>query len=251
MRTYRDAKRMARNLASSLREKNFDVSHGESLDIVARQFGLSDWNTLSARLKQAEMSDARRTQALQAWDFVGGPKDEFDHGVDRNARGDGRRAAVIRRLGPGFGRLTKPAQAFGTLAQTVSAVPYHGQRLEISADLATELVSHGATVWARVDKAAGHVLAFDNLKDHPCGWLFGDNGWTRRSVVLDVPTQGVTLQFGFFLKGAGAVWAAGFGLKVVGTDIALTSQPSDPEQYEAGWIKPENLDFSTVVDLVF
>ncbi|KAA3505412.1 hypothetical protein HGO34_26530 [Agrobacterium vitis] len=250
MHTYRDAKRMAKVLESSLREKNVDISHGESLNIIAKQFGLDDWNTLSARIKRTEASDARRMQALQSWDFVGEHPTEFDYGVDDNALGSGRRAALIRYTRFPFTRYRDTARVFGTLAQTIAATPYHGKRLEIRADLATERVSHGATLWARVDKSPGHSLAFDNLKHHPDGWLFGDNGWTTRRIVVDVPSEGISLFFGFFLKGTGAVWAANFGLTVVDNTVPLTREPKDQAPREMGWITPQNLDFSKVVDLI-
>lgn len=250
MHTYRDAKRMAKVLVSSLREKNVDISHGESLNIIAKQFGLADWNTLSARIKRAEASDLRRVQALQSWEFVGQHPTEFDYGVDPNALGSGRRAALIRYTRSPFTRYRDTTRVFGTLAQTVAATPYHGRRLEIRAELATERVSHGATIWARVDKSPGHTLAFDNLKDHPDGWLFGDNRWTTRRIVLDVPAEGAFLFFGFFLKGTGAVWAADFSLTLVEKSVPLTAEPRDAEPRQPGWITPQNLDFSKVVDLM-
>lgn len=250
MHLYRDAKRMAKVLESSLRQKNVDISHGESLDIIAKQFGLDDWNTLSARIKRAEASDARRMQALQSWDFVGEHPTEFDYGIDENAIASGRRAALIRYTRSPLTLYGNTARVFGTLAQTISAVPYHGRRLEIRAALATERVSHGATIWARVDKSPGHSLAFDNLKQHPEGWLFDDNGWTDRRIVLDVPPEGVSIQFGFFLKGTGAVWAGDFRLAVVDKAVPLTGEPRETGPRETGWITPQNLDFSKVVDLI-
>ncbi|UHS56296.1 glyoxalase superfamily protein [Agrobacterium vaccinii] len=250
MHTYRDAKRMAKVLESSLREKNVDISHGESLNIIAKQFGLDDWNILAARIKRAEASDARRMQALQSWDFVGEHPTEFDYGADESAPGSGRRAALIRYTRSAFTRYRETARVFGALAQTVSAVPYHGKRLEIRADLATERVSHGATIWARVDKSPGHSLAFDNLKHHPDGWLFGDNDWTKRRIVFDVSPEGVSIQFGFFLKGTGTVRATDFGLAVVDKSIQLTGEPQETGPRDLGWKMPHNLDFSEVVDLI-
>ncbi len=50
MRSFTDAKAMARALRSVLCEKKVELSHGECLDIVARQFGLDNWNVLSARI---------------------------------------------------------------------------------------------------------------------------------------------------------------------------------------------------------
>lgn len=50
MRTYQDAKTMAKSLRGSLAADNILLSHGKCLEIVAKQFGFADWNTLSAKL---------------------------------------------------------------------------------------------------------------------------------------------------------------------------------------------------------
>lgn len=50
MRTHQDAKAMAKSLRESMTRRNVSLSHGECLEIVAKQFGFADWNTLAARL---------------------------------------------------------------------------------------------------------------------------------------------------------------------------------------------------------
>lgn len=50
MLTHKDAKSMAKSLRDALGNKKVKLSHSECLEIVARQFGLNDWNTLAARL---------------------------------------------------------------------------------------------------------------------------------------------------------------------------------------------------------
>jgi hypothetical protein len=50
MRTYQDAKTMAKSLRSSLAARNVLLSHSKCLEIVAKQLGFTDWNTLSAKL---------------------------------------------------------------------------------------------------------------------------------------------------------------------------------------------------------
>ena len=50
MRTYKDAKAMAKSLRDSLAARSILLSHSECLEIVAKQFGFADWNTLSAKL---------------------------------------------------------------------------------------------------------------------------------------------------------------------------------------------------------
>jgi hypothetical protein len=50
MRTCKDAKAMAKSLRNCLAAKSVLLSHSECLEIVAKQFGCADWNTLSAKL---------------------------------------------------------------------------------------------------------------------------------------------------------------------------------------------------------
>jgi hypothetical protein len=50
MLTQKNAKTMAKSLRDSLVDQNVSLSHGTCLEIVARQFGFADWNTLSAKL---------------------------------------------------------------------------------------------------------------------------------------------------------------------------------------------------------
>ena len=50
MLTQKSAKTMAKSLRVSLVERNVSLSHSTCLEIVARQFGFADWNTLSAKL---------------------------------------------------------------------------------------------------------------------------------------------------------------------------------------------------------
>ena len=53
MRTFRDAKAMAKSLRAALASKGVTISHGECLDLVARQLGLDDWNVLAAVIADA------------------------------------------------------------------------------------------------------------------------------------------------------------------------------------------------------
>lgn len=46
MPTRKDAKAMAKSLRAALTERNVALSHSECLEIIARQLGFTDWNTL-------------------------------------------------------------------------------------------------------------------------------------------------------------------------------------------------------------
>lgn len=53
MRSFRDAKLMARTLRETLAARHIPLSHSETLEIVARQFGYDDWNVLAAKIGDA------------------------------------------------------------------------------------------------------------------------------------------------------------------------------------------------------
>jgi hypothetical protein len=60
MRTYKNAKAMAKSLRESLAARSVLLSHSECLEIVARQSGFANWNTLCAKL-DVESRQALRT----------------------------------------------------------------------------------------------------------------------------------------------------------------------------------------------
>ncbi len=50
MKQMPDPKSMAKSLRSELSLRKIELTHSAALEIVARQFGLNDWNTLSAKM---------------------------------------------------------------------------------------------------------------------------------------------------------------------------------------------------------
>jgi catechol 2,3-dioxygenase-like lactoylglutathione lyase family enzyme len=60
MRTYLQAKAMAKSLRDELAAKNISLSHSECLEIVARQFGFGDWNTLATKIRIEMKPDEAR-----------------------------------------------------------------------------------------------------------------------------------------------------------------------------------------------
>jgi hypothetical protein len=61
MFTQKNAKTMAKYLRDSLADRKISLSHSVCLEIVARQFGFADWNTLSAKLPAEGGADMTRT----------------------------------------------------------------------------------------------------------------------------------------------------------------------------------------------
>lgn len=50
MRTFHDAKAMAKSLRQALAAKNIEISHSDGLELVAAGFGLDNWNVLAAKI---------------------------------------------------------------------------------------------------------------------------------------------------------------------------------------------------------
>ena len=64
MRTYLQAKAMAKSLRDQLAAKNTPLSHSECLEIVARQFGFGDWNTLASKIRIETTSDEAPAESV-------------------------------------------------------------------------------------------------------------------------------------------------------------------------------------------
>ncbi len=50
MRDFRDSKLMAKTLRAALAARNIEITHSDALELVAKQYGLDDWNVLAAKI---------------------------------------------------------------------------------------------------------------------------------------------------------------------------------------------------------
>lgn len=69
MRDYRDAKTMAASLRKALLNHNLTLSHSESLELIAKAFGVDNWNVLAAQIDAAHKPRPAATR-WQAGDTV-------------------------------------------------------------------------------------------------------------------------------------------------------------------------------------
>jgi len=61
MRDFRDAKTMAQTLRTALAAMGFKITVGQSLELIARAFGVPDWNTLAAAIRPAATAVPEKT----------------------------------------------------------------------------------------------------------------------------------------------------------------------------------------------
>lgn len=235
MHTYLDAKSMAKALRQSLANRSVSLSHSDCLEVVAQQFGLHDWNMLAARIEAATAGDVLRLP--RDWLMTNQTDQRYYRGgLDPKEL---ETALVESRFKRGSG-VDLSGDHFASLMQSVLADTFKGDRVKLTASLRTE-DADAASIWMRVDGSPGHVLRFDNMmhrKDD--GALHGTQGWTTRSVVLDVPEDAVSLHYGILLQGYGRVWARSFKIGAVGQEVPVTAQRHYLD-------RPSNLDFSDTI----
>ncbi|MCV9939417.1 glyoxalase superfamily protein [Boseaceae bacterium BT-24-1] len=232
MRSFMDAKAMAKSLRQALAERKVEVSHSDCLELVSRQFGLANWNTLSALIDDA--ADQRALPMPQGWMVSGShEKNQYRLGIDPDLPG----VALIESRFSRASGIDLLSGQFATLMQSVVADAYRGSRLRLAASLKTEDADAG-TIWLRIDDASGKVLRFDNMMQRQTeGALRGRADWIQRSIVLDIPEAAASINYGFFLQGYGRCWARAFELTSVDDKVAPT------HVHGRHLPQPQNLDF--------
>src|SRR5690606_31968926 len=223
MHSFMDAKLMAKLLRQGLADRNIDLSHSECLELVSRQFGFANWNILSARIEAVGVVE---DVVPKGWTRSGRSPKYYRLGVDREHG-----AAWIESKPELFSEISTEDHC--TLMQSVDASDFRGKRMQLSASLGADGVDGGVTLWCRVDGPLGS-LRFENLERYESdGPLTGDVDWTQRRIVLDIPQEATTLNYGFYLKGRGKGWSKDFALGEVDASIPVNT-PERSEERRVG-----------------
>lgn len=235
MRSFLDAKAMAKTLRQELQHRKIDLGHSECLEVIAKQFGFRDWNTMAAAGPERDeltKTGSRLAKPLPAgWSATGKQAEAFDVGVtsleDANQKG-----LFIRSRDKD---MDARADAFCAVQQVISAENYRGGRVEFSSTLKCTNIAGSATIWMRVEDINGTLVAFENLERAIAdSSLRGTQDWTRRKIVLFVPEKAEVINFGFYLNGKGEAWAKDF--RFVQTDEIPSNagilKPKEPQNLQ-------------------
>lgn len=235
MHSFLDAKLMAKALRQALCQRQVELSHSECLELVARQFGLANWNTLSALIDAASGKSAPLVLPRD-WVITRQTDQKYYRlGLDPDAPG----TALIECRFERGSNVQMLEDRFATVMQSIVADEFRGQRLQLVASISTAGADRGS-VWMRIDDARGNILGFDNLwRRQTEGVLTGTTGWTERHIVLDVPDEAESIHYGFLLHGYGRVSARSFRLETVDRTVAPTDRRGGRHLP-----RPANLDFS-------
>jgi len=106
-----------------------------------------------------------------------------------------------------------------TIAQSIRADKYRGQRVRLSGFLKSTGLGPATYFWMRVDGGPGATSDF--MQRRP---IRGTSDWQKQELVLDVPASAIGITFGFLLNGGGQAWLDDVMLEVVGQDVTLTGQ---------------------------
>jgi len=134
--------------------------------------------------------------------------------------------------------IDKNIEGFATIMQTCNAKNYLGTRVKMTGYIKSENVSDWAGMWFRVDsRKVMESLSFDNMQDRP---ITGTSDWTKCEIVLDVPEESGTLNFGALISGTGKIWFDDISFEILDNKTPKISNDLNslpvPE-------KPANLDF--------
>ncbi len=125
---------------------------------------------------------------------------------------------------------------FGTVMQSFYPKDYLGKRVEMTVWIKSEKVANWAGAWLRIDGSGGKSVAFDNMRERA---IKGNKDWAQYSIVLDVPTDAASMNYGVLLAGEGQVWFDDFAFEVVDDSVEVT----DMYQKKSTKDKPLNNSF--------
>ena len=178
---------------------------------------------------------AGMTRAAPAgWHKNGINPKAFEVGVDPTQAFGGVSSAYVKSLDD------TAAKGFGGMMQSSSADQYKNQRVRMTGWVKTEDANDGGGhLWLRVDgSTSGQILAFDNMDNRAPK---GTTDWSEYSVVLDVPNEATSLNYGFFLGGKGQMWVNGVNIERVSAETPTTKMLPPPKPLPTA---PVNLDFN-------
>jgi len=203
--------------------------------IIAAQSGKSTSSPAMSTTDQAAAAGVTRT-APAGWHKNGSNPKAFEVGVDPTQAFGGVSSAYVKSVDDSAGK------EFGGMMQSTSADQYKNQRVRMTGWIKTKDANDdGAHLWLRVDSPTpGKLLAFDNMnKRQPKG----TTDWQEYSIILDVPDEAVSLNYGFFLGGMGQMWVNGVNIERVGPEVPTTNMLTPPKPLPTA---PVNLDFNPV-----
>ncbi len=165
----------------------------------------------------------------KGWFPSGSNPSEYEMGIDNSIFQNGHSCAYIKSKNP-------KENEFGTLMQTIDAKNYLSKRLQLSGYVKSKDIKGWSGIWMRIDGKEKQQLGFDNMQDRA---IKGTTDWKKYDIVLDVPANSKSINYGVLLSGQGEVWFDNFQLNEVEKNVNLTNMTKENKLPD----KPINLNF--------
>ena len=171
---------------------------------------------------------------LKGWFKAGNSPKSYKIGLDNSIFQNGEKSAFIEST-------ESDINGFGTLMQTCSAKEYLGKKVKMSGFIKTENISNWVGMWLRIDsKKNSDMKYFDNMRDRQ---IKGTINWTKYEIILDIPTNSNSMNFGVLINGTGKVWFDNLSFEVVGKSTEKFNDSLNIGISNKLLPKPTNLDF--------
>jgi hypothetical protein len=134
---------------------------------------------------------------INGWFQAGSAPESYLSGIDTKIAENGQKSVFTESKG-------EVSEGFSTVMQYCDAKNYLGTKIKMTGYLKAQNVKDWSGMWLRIDsKTQGETLGFDNMQDRP---VTGNSDWTKCEIIMDVPEESMTLNYGFLLSGSGKVW---------------------------------------------
>ncbi len=168
------------------------------------------------------------------WFKAGGNPESYQIGIDKSIAKNGQKSAFLM----SNNALT---DQFGTLMQSCEANEYVGKKIKMTGFVKSENVLNWSGMWLRID--GNHEPSaeyFDNMVNRP---IEGNTDWTECEIIMDVPENSYSMNFGILLAGTGKVWLDNVQFQIISDSSERFSDSLNIEKSFVLNSKPENLNF--------
>jgi hypothetical protein len=132
-----------------------------------------------------------KKNSTNEWIKAGDKLESYVISRDNSIYQNGKQSAYIESI-------ESEIDGFGTLMQTCSAKKYLGKKVKMTGFIKTENISNWVGMWLRIDPMKAPSSAyFDNMSNRQ---INGTTNWTKYEIVLDVPINSNTMNFGVLIN---------------------------------------------------
>ncbi|MCA3644837.1 MAG: hypothetical protein IOC54_02895 [Methylobacterium sp.] len=206
MRSFLDAKTIAKTLRQELQNRKIELSHSECLEVVARQFGFRDWNTMAATGTQTGAQKLDLASLPPNWELSGEHKWLFEARILKKAGPTSKNVLLLRSKPDAVVQNTEWCCVY---PKAFSAEQFRGKNVEFRASVRCTDLQGVAFLWIRIEDALReritHVGRWEVPEEEV---LSGTRDWQHQSISVAVPNEAAAMYFGATLYGNGAVWLA-------------------------------------------